>query len=472
MLWNQISWLHKNLPYPLLKLWGSSDRIVSLTSKLALGGNKHIEYYNLLKRMQNWSTDKLYDFQYKKLRELLQHAYTNVPFYKDLFVKGDLKPHDIRCLEDLKKIPIIDKKDIINNSDNFFPDNINNGYVLRETSGTSGTSTKFYLDANVLSALRANALYFRSILGYIPGKDIVLHTPIFNSVKFVFSADRLRFGYYTPLTKQVILPVESFQDKYFNRYLMIIKKYKIERAEGLPSVFFAFAKYLERKNRNIKIKTVALGGEVLYDFQKRLIEERLGCKVFNYYASVESTIVAFECKEREGMHISPFGIGGRDDGSLSGKGRLVMTNLMNYKFPLIRYTTGDDVSLTKKKCKCGCVFPRIMNVEGRSNDFVIFPNGTYVPPSQLAWSTVLVPGIKDIYFLQHEDYSLEILVVKEENVDKYRIVNGLKKRMKEISKNKKRKLKYKILFKDNIERRSHKFRVVETKVKDDINTKT
>jgi len=105
-----------------------------------------------------------------------------------------------------------------------------------------------------------------------------------------------------------------------------------------------------------------------------------------------------------------------------------------------------------------------MSVEGRSNDFIMFPNGQYIPPAPLAWSTVVIPGIKNIFFLQHEDYSLDIFVVKEEKADSGKIIKGIVKRIKDLSKDKKDKLKYRITFKTHIDRKSNKFRTVETKV--------
>ena len=48
MFLKQVSGLHENLPYHLLKLWGSSDRLVALSRKFAFGGNEHIKLYSLL----------------------------------------------------------------------------------------------------------------------------------------------------------------------------------------------------------------------------------------------------------------------------------------------------------------------------------------------------------------------------------------------------------------------------------------
>ena len=112
---------------------------------------------------------------------------------------------------------------------------------------------------------------------------------------------------------------------------------------------------------------------------------------------------------------------------------------------------------------CGRSFVKIKNVEGRTDDFVRFPNGKYLH-DRVVSSFVLIPFIKDIYFFQNEDYSLDILVVKEKNGDVNDIKNNISMRMRKIFEDKKYELKYKIIFKDYIKRKSSKCRRVETKV--------
>lgn len=462
MLWKQVNWLHKNLPYPFLKLWGSSEKLVDWSRKLAYGGDEYKLWYGLLQDMEKYPLDRIREFQLEKLKKMLDHAYKNVPYYKEMFNREQLKPSAIKSLEDLKKLPIITKDDIIENYNKFFAKNLNSRYnMYRETSGTTGRPVRFYLDKNAIGAYWAGHKYFRSLIGYTVGKDMVLHAPILGPHLYLLSNDFLSFGYYSPVLMQVIFSSRFVGNEAFGKYVKFIKKFNIKHIEGFPSILFAFAKYIRDKNEKLKIKTTLTAGEVLYEFQRKMIKEYLECEVFNRFGSIESTIVACECHRHEGMHISLHGIAEVNGQGFEGNGELVMTNLTNYTMPLIRYNTKDIVALSQKKCSCGRSFPRLMSVEGRENDFIILPDGEYIHPSPLAWSTVVIPNIKDIFFFQHEDYSLDVLVVKEEKGDTDKIVKGLRKRLKKLSKG---RLKFRIIFKDSIERKSKKFRVVETKV--------
>jgi phenylacetate-CoA ligase len=461
LAYRTISILHSNLPYPILKLWASSDKTVSLTKKLALGQD-YIKYYKSLKDMQNWPKNKIYNFQLQKLKKLLVHSYKNVPYYKELFDKNNIHPKDIKKLEDLQKIPITTKEDLLKNFNKFFDKTKKYNFkYYRETAGTSGKAMKFYLDKNCIAANLACEQYFKKMMGCILGKDIVIHIPLANQFVYFVKNARLRFGHFTPLTNQVIFPLDHVDEEAFRKYIYYIKKFNIKHIEGYPSILFVFARYLKKQDISLNIKVAVSGSEMLYNFQRKFIEQVLGCEVFNKYASAESTLRGYECHEHKGIHLPPFGIAEINNNGFEGKGELVTTNLINYIFPLIRYCTKDQVSLTQKKCRCARPFPRILEVHGRTNDFITLPNGNHIHSSALFWFTVNIPGIDDIYFLQDKDYNLEVFVVKDKNHDSRKITEIIKNRIKKLSKN---NLKFRIIFKNSIDRKSTKLKIVESNV--------
>lgn len=471
IFWTELRLFHENLPNPFLKLWGSSKNLVSLSRRLALGRG-YDRCYKLLEGMQDWSLDEIYEFQFERFKKILDHAYKNVPYYQEMFNKEKLKPLNIKCLEDLQKIPITTKEDIFKNYNKFFAKN--SWYkrkVYRTTSGTSGKSLKVWMDEEHIAAASATTQHFRKFfLGYMMGQEMILQAAFSLGSCFNFFMYKENcFGFYSPVGKFVFFPWRfSVGDKSFESYVKTIRKFNIKHIEGLPSVCFAFAKYLAKKNERVKIKTTLLSGEALYDFQRRFIEKQLHCKVFNLYGQEEQTIFACECHKHKGLHIDPLlGIAEVKDWGLKGKGEIVMTNLWNNSWPIIRYSTKDIVSLSQKKCSCGCAFPRLMNIEGRHNDFIILPNKEYLPAMPFTWLN-MIPGVKDIFFTQNEDYSLDILVVKEETADAENIKNIIRQKVNKISR---KMLKTNILFVEGIDRKSKKYRIVETKIPFEFNKK-
>jgi len=86
-----------------------SEKIILPMSDLILGQSvsKHLKF---LQKSQWWTKEQLEEFQNKRLKMLLEHAYSSVPYYTDMFNKLDLKPEDFKTKHDLKKLPILTKE--------------------------------------------------------------------------------------------------------------------------------------------------------------------------------------------------------------------------------------------------------------------------------------------------------------------------------------------------------------------------
>jgi phenylacetate-CoA ligase len=55
------------------------------------------------------------ELQFKKLKTILKHAFYNVTFYKNKFKKNNISPEEIKNIDDLKKLPISNKKEMRKN---------------------------------------------------------------------------------------------------------------------------------------------------------------------------------------------------------------------------------------------------------------------------------------------------------------------------------------------------------------------
>lgn len=86
------------------------------TGPLALATNhmlwNSLQTIRLLRRAlasSRWPPEKLRDQQWRRLRRLLLNAYTNVPMYRDLYDRHGFHPRDVRGLDDLSRVPMVDK---------------------------------------------------------------------------------------------------------------------------------------------------------------------------------------------------------------------------------------------------------------------------------------------------------------------------------------------------------------------------
>jgi phenylacetate-CoA ligase len=124
----------------------------------------------------------------------------------------------------------------------------------------------------------------------------------------------------------------------------------------------------------------------LYDYQRKIIEEAFGGRVFNSYGSREVSDMACECEKHEGLHVNIcthfleiLDEKLNDVNEENELGEIYVTSLENYVMPLIRYKIGDSAIFTQKKCSCGRAFPLIKNVTGRIMEGLRNSSGKFIP---------------------------------------------------------------------------------------------
>ena len=96
-----------------------------------------------INRLRSFDEKGLKKFQDKKLREIVQFAYS-VPLYKDIYKKSNVKPIDIKGIKDIEKLPIVTKEII----KKYYPYGIISSKISKDklikisTSGTTGKTTR------------------------------------------------------------------------------------------------------------------------------------------------------------------------------------------------------------------------------------------------------------------------------------------------------------------------------------------
>jgi phenylacetate-CoA ligase len=91
-----------------------------------------------------------------------------------------------------------------------------------------------------------------------------------------------------------------------------------------------------------------------------------------------------------------------------GEGELVVTNIVGPAFPVIRYRTGDIVTLSQQPCACGRNLSSIKISGGRAVEFVVTKAGKWVVGYSFIYIARSVPGI--VKFQVVQDKIGEILI--------------------------------------------------------------
>jgi len=376
------------------------------------------KHFNFLQKSQWWSIEELKEYQNKKLRILIKHAYENVPYYNDIFKKMKLVPADIKTTDDLLKIPILTKEMIRKN----FPHRIvakniaKKKIMLKASSGSTGEPLQYYITKDAYSFNIASNLRGWYWMGYrIGDKYVKLSQNPREELKKKLQDKINRCNY---------ISSQQLTEKNIKKTIKEIKKYNPAFIRGYPDPMYLLAKYI--KNNSLKIpmsKAINTTGNILFNQTRKLIEEQFHCKVFDSY-SCEGGANIFECETHEFYHSSmEYAITEILDTSREvppgERGRLVTTDLRNFAVPFIRYDSQDIVKKGENHCICGRGLFTIKRIEGRDNDFLITPSGKYLIVHNFTGYFEWINTVKQFQVIQEEINKIIIKLVVNETFNEY-----------------------------------------------------
>lgn len=346
-------------------------------------GTNQLKCWQTLEMTQWLSRTRIEELQYKALRAILKHAYETVPFYNRQFKKIGIKPEDIKSIQQMIKLPKLTKEEIRRNLQSMISTSVpRRKLVYSMTGGSTGEPLRFFKDKRTISwfnaAVNRNYRWAGLDLGdkYISlwGSpfDLSISTKLSGFMKNLFERHK-------------ILSSSEMSEKFMAQYVEIIRKYKPKVMKGYASALVWFAKYLkQREISDLNIHSIISTAEMLFEPDRKLLEEQFNCEVYDTYGCREFAILAGECPEHSGYHISAetalleFT---KDNESVSAgeSGEILITDLQNYGMPFIRYSVGDAGKQSDEICSCGRGLPLMKLIEGRITDFIYTKDDRYIP---------------------------------------------------------------------------------------------
>lgn len=335
--------------------------------------------------IETMPVEQIQALQSKRLTEQVRFVYDNVKFYHDKMDEAGVKPEDIKGIEDLHKLPFIDKNDLRDQ----YPYGLlgvplSECVRIQSTSGTTGRRVvAFYTQEDIDVWEECCA---RAIVAAGGTKDDVCH--VCYGYGLFTGGPGLNGGSHK--VGCLTLPMSSgnterqlqFMTDLGSTILCCTPSYAANLGEAIN----------ERGLKNqIKLKAGIFGAEPWTEEMRRSIEESLGIKAYDIYGLTEISGpgVSFECEEQQGMHIQEdhfiAEIINPDTGEVLPEGEigeLVFTCITKKAFPLLRYRTRDLCYLTRKPCSCGRTHIRMHKPMGRSDDMMVV-KGVNVWPSQI-----------------------------------------------------------------------------------------
>ena len=336
------------------------------------------KFYREIGRLQEFrrqSPEAIRDYQWRKLREMVEYAYQHVPFYRKLYREAGWKPGDLRTPDDFRKLPVVNREMLMKAEIAERLTDIPGERKFAEedaTSGTTGTPFLFYKDRRLVR--REFLLYSlqKFALGWKPGeRELIIKGRLYREDRedALMEADdeqTYRLNGFR-ITREVIPELlEFFQSK------------NIRWIYGYPTPIRQLCRFARERKMDLSVKTIITMGEVLTRSMRRQLEECYSARVYQLYGAAEAMHMAHECIMREGMHVDSeryyLEVRGRKQ-PFQGSGSLLITDLLNRVMPLIRYEIGDEVQFASHLCDCGDNTPLIRSVKGKHTEIFRTPSG-------------------------------------------------------------------------------------------------
>ncbi len=346
--------------------------------------------------------------QLKRLQKSIRLAWRNIPFYRNTFSELHMSPRVIASLRDLQRLPFTSREDLRANYP-FGMLAVDKEQVVRlhTSSGTTGKPKAIFFskkDINQAAELIARCL---TMTGTTKG-DVLQ-----NMMTYGLFTGALVMHYGAEKVGVLVIPAGPGNTQ---RQIALMQDFRSTTLHITPSYALYLASIMHKEGidprRDLYLRRAYLGSEPYSEETRNKIERFFGIDVYNSYglSEMNGPGVAFECTEKNGMHlwednfileiIDPATGESVPEGET---GELVLTTLCREAMPILRYRTGDIVSIIPGKCACGRTHRRISRIIGRSDDMIII-RGVNIFPQQVEQVLMGIKAVAQNYQIVLEAY--------------------------------------------------------------------
>jgi len=404
--------------------------------------------------------EQLQELQVKKFKKILKWAYDKSKFHRKLYHDAGLKPGDVKTLEDIAKVPKVEKSMMrdIQRKDPFpYGDALcvplEEVTEFRQTSGTTGLPVyqpDTWQDWEWWSECWAYILYSQ---GYRKTDRVFL--PFGYNIFVAFWA-----GHYAAekigceVIPGGVLDTEA--------RILKIQELRATAMMATPTYVLGMADTARKKlgidpPRDLTIRKITCAGEpgASIPATKKRMEEAWGAKVYDHVGATEIGAWGYECEEQPGgLHINEamflVQLVDIETGEMieepGRKGKIIITALDRIAQPCICFDSKDVAEWATDPCPCGRTFRIIRGgVVGRADDITKI-KGVLIAPSAIEEVVRSIKGLSSEF---------EVVVTKKGDLDditlKIELLSGEEKNREPILTQLKDQLRLKTNLGYNIE---------------------
>jgi len=388
-----------------------------------------IKKIQFLRESQFWEESRLYEYRLEKLKNIVKFAYRNVPYYEKLFNSINLKPGDIKKIDDIEKIPILTKEIVRKENMNLVARNFNMKYVkMGKTGGTTGVPIIVYKDTNNRTFTWASYYRWYEWMGLEYGDK----TATFWGARTVLSKSlksKIIDSISNILQNKIVINSFNMRNDDLIKIYENLRTFRPVILKGYLSALLNLAYFIEINGlTELRPKVLSSTTEKLLPHNRSYLEKIFNAPIFDQYGGGELSAISYECNKHNGLHINQEHIicevlDDNDRPIYGNSGRIIGTDLDNYVMPFIRYENGDLATISKENCSCGINQPLMHSIEGRTVDTITLQNGSKVHgvffTDILYELGILTDKIQRFQIIQYQPGKINLKLESREPVEQY-----------------------------------------------------
>ncbi|WP_282755062.1 phenylacetate--CoA ligase family protein [Desulfuromonas thiophila] len=387
--------------------------------ELALG-RQSFRILDELRASEHWPVERRRQLQLERLQAMVRGAYEHTRYWRELMAAQGIQPGQIHTLDDLRRFPLLEKHTLRERREDMVWREEGKRLQLVRTSGSTNEALQFYTSSTREAHINAARMRGHEWVGVRRGEKELYY---WGSPVELSKQDRVKRVRDWLINDGLTNGFEVTPARLKENFAAWLS-WRPKCIFGYPSTFvltvtMAEALGLELKElRQHGLTVIITTSEMLSDVDRQLITEGFGVPVRDSYGLREAGLIGHECDQGT-MHcmdeqliletIDPATLQPTD-----GEGELVVTNLVGPAFPVIRYRTGDIVTLAQEPCACGRTLSSIKISGGRAVEFVVTRDGKWVVGYAFIYIARSVAGIVKFQVVQEKLGAILIRLVVDE----------------------------------------------------------
>jgi phenylacetate-CoA ligase len=330
--------------------------------------------------VESWPAEQLHDWQLERVREVVEFASKNIPFYRSLWRRAGIRSPRMRSLRDLEAFPLIDKSILVRAGQDWT--GAAGGCVGFSTRGTSGEPLLLW------SSLEDQQYGIRGLrrafswMGFRSGMTALLLSPAWHKLAAAEAHAIAQLG------GSIAYFWGSMGADSIPRFLHTLASVRPELVSTTSPFLLSCLRYGDENRIRLRsafqgVRSIVAVGQPLTPGLREHLKQRLGVgDVFEKAGCQEAGIGLDDCAWHTGPHIQEdtaylevVDDSGRPVPPGERGGFVVTKFTVGSGSVVVRYATGDIAAFLPGRCPCGRALRRL-KMYGRPESSVVVAGRT------------------------------------------------------------------------------------------------